>query len=464
MITDNNKYDVAVAGSGIGGLCTAALLARRGYKVLLTEGLERLGGRFSTIVQEGFKTPTGALAIQTRGVIERIFREVGASFDVIEIGNTNVWMYGEWHELPKRGQISALLSLLDKIGAKKSKLLIHLAKGVAKDKIMRTLKKMTPATLGPEDKLSFRDWLTQYTDDERIIKLFHALTSAISTVNDYEYPASHWFTYVSNVGQGGLPYHGIARQGNIALAEGLAKAIEASGGDVWVNAPLTRIIVKNGQVEGLVIRKEGREVEVKVKVFVSDLGPAKTLALAGRSSFNDEYLARVDALRPSPIVANIIASDRPLVNSEGGLLFVGTQRIVAGMPLTNFSRELAPPGQHLTVIWGTPASCLEHINAEDEARLNLDDIRQVFPDFDRHGRILRVDVRDISDEFPALRSWMGYDMPQVTPFANLFHVGDAVKPFGWEGLAACAQGATIAADLIDNGFEKGRISLSEKKS
>jgi len=460
ITTDKSKYDVAVAGAGIGGLCTAALLAKRGHRVLLAEGLERLGGRFSTIVQEGFKTPTGGLAIQTRGVIESIFKEVGAAYDVIEIGNTSVWMYGEWHELPPRGQISALLSLLDKIGAKKSKLLVHLAKGVAKEKIMGTLKKMTPTTLDPEDKLSFRDWLTQYTDDERVIKLFHALTSAISTVNDYEYPASHWFTYVSSVGQGGLPHHGIARQGNIAPAEELAKAIRAHGGDVWVNAPITRIIVKNAQVEGLVIRKDGQDVEVKTGVLASDLGPAKTIALAGRSSFDDEYLSRADALRPSPIVANIIASDRPLVKSEGGLLFVGTQRIVAGMPLTNFSPELAPPGQHLTVIWGTPASCLEHMNPEEEARLNLEDLRQVFPDFDRHGRILRVDFRDINDEFPALRSWMGYDMSQETPLANLFHVGDAVKPFGWEGLAACAQGATLAADLIDNGFKKSRFGLA----
>ncbi len=63
----NDKYEVVVAGAGVGGLCSAALLAHYGYKVLLVEALERLGGRLSTVDQEGFKTPTGAVALPSRG-------------------------------------------------------------------------------------------------------------------------------------------------------------------------------------------------------------------------------------------------------------------------------------------------------------------------------------------------------------------------------------------------------------
>ena len=43
-------------------------------------------------------------------------------------------------------------------------------------------------------------------------------------------------------------------------------------------------------------------------------------------------------------------------------------------------------------------------------------------------------------------------MPQETPITNLFHVGDAVKPFGWEGLAACAQGARLVTARICKQF------------
>jgi len=451
------KYDVAIVGSGIGGLCSAALLAHYGYKVLLVERLERLGGRFSTIEQEGFKVPTGAVAIATRGIIEDVFKEVGAGFEVREVDHTTVWMEGQWHDLPEKGQIRALLSLLDKIGADKARILGHLAKKVASEKILQAFRRDNTVITEETEKLSFRDWLSQYTDDARVIELFHALTSAISTVNDYEYPVSHWFRYVSSAGQGGMPYHGIAPRGNIELAETLASTVRERGGDVWTNCPAQQIIIKEGMVSGLAIMKDGKEIDVEASVLISNIGPAQTVELAGRNNLPDDYVKQADSLRPAPIVHTLVASDKPLVSHSGTLLIVGARRIVAGIPMTQYCPELAPPGQHMMVIWGTPASCLQHVDKEEEARVNLQDIREVFPDFDKHCRILRMDVRDIDDDFPALRSWMGYDMPQGTPIPNLYHVGDAVKPFGWEGLAACAKGAKLVAEQVRKRFKPAMV-------
>jgi phytoene dehydrogenase-like protein len=360
-------------------------------------------------------------------------------------------MDGRWHELPEKGQIQTLLSLLEKTGDSKAKILGRLAQGAVTEKILGVFRRN--ALTDQANRLSFRDWLKQYTDDERVLKLFHALTSAMSTVNDYEYPASHWFTYVSSAGQGGMRYHGVSPRGNIENANSLAEAVRRKGGEAWTGAPLTKINVRNGRVTSAVIEKGGREVDIECGLLISDLGPRKTVELAGRTNFPADYLKQVDALRPAPIVANIIASDKPLVQSNGGLLIIGAKRIVAGVPLTLYSPELAPPGKHLTVVWGTPESCLKHVDPASEAKTNLEDLRIVFPDFDRHARLLRQDIRDIDDEFPALRSWMGYDMAQDSPIPNLFHVGDAVKPFGWEGVAACARGAQLAAEKVRRKFK-----------
>jgi len=79
---EKGKYDVVVMGSGMGGLCSAALLAHYGYKTLCVESLGRPGGRFSTEEYEGFKLPTGGLGIECRGTIQGVFEEVGAKFDV----------------------------------------------------------------------------------------------------------------------------------------------------------------------------------------------------------------------------------------------------------------------------------------------------------------------------------------------------------------------------------------------
>jgi phytoene desaturase len=448
-------YDVAVIGAGLGGLCAAALLAHRGYRVLLAESREQVGGRFSTIEQEGFKTPTGGVAIQTRSVLESIYAEVGAPFAVREVGNTTAWLWGEWQELPERGQIRALLEMLEKTGAGKTQILGRLAQGTISEKVLGAFKRGGQDNEDPASKISFRDWLLKYTDNQRVLEMFHALTSVISTVNDFEYPASHWFTYVSPRGQGGMPYHGVSIDGNLDVAEELAQVVNAHGGDVWRASPVTHLELNQGAVAEITVDRPDGPATVTARVVISDLGPKATVKLCDSSTFPADYLTQVEALRAAPIVANLIASDRPMVKSSGGLLIIGAQRIVAGMPMTNFCPHWAPPGQHLTVVWGTPASCLEKVDAEAEKKINLEDIKRVFPDFEKHGRILRQDVRDIDDEFPALRSWMGYDLPPETPLANLYHVGDAVKPFGWEGLAACAQGGKLVAEMVTRKYKPG---------
>jgi phytoene dehydrogenase-like protein len=69
------EYDVIIIGSGIGGIASATLLAKAGYKTLLIESKERLGGRFSTVDYEGFKLPTGAQLIHKDGWIPWLMKE-----------------------------------------------------------------------------------------------------------------------------------------------------------------------------------------------------------------------------------------------------------------------------------------------------------------------------------------------------------------------------------------------------
>ncbi len=452
----NNKYDVVVAGSGVGGLCAAALLARYGYKVLLAEKRDRLGGRYSTVEMEGFKVPTGAVALPSRGgVIAEIFKEVGANHDIREIGAPSLWIEGEWHQLPEKGQIKAMLAILDAVGASKAKIMGRLAKGTATEKILGAFRKGKVTGGDPTDKLSIRDWLKQFTDDERVFQVFHSVTSSFTGVNDFEYPISSFFSYLSSA-QGGLHYVGIAPRGNVELANALAATVKSRGGEVWASSPVEQILIEEGRVKGLVISKDGNRVAVGTTVLVSDLGPKATVELAGRDNFGADYLKQVDALMTAPIVHTLVASDKPLAGIPGIALIAGAKRIVTAIQMTSRCPELAPPGQHLMVVWGTPGSSLHHIDKEEEARLNLEDIRQVFPDFDKHGKILWMEVRDIDHEFVAYRSWMGYDMPQETPIPNLFHVGDAVKPFGWEGTVACAQGAKLLVAELQKRFKPGK--------
>ena len=439
---EKGKYDVVVLGSGMGGLCSAALLAHYGYKTLCVESLARPGGRFSTDEYEGFKLPTGGVGVETRGMIQGIFEEVGAKFDVEDISRHFVWWKGSWIELPERGQVRFLLSLC---GCSPTQV----------DKIstaFRDLKRYYQV-YKTEKPMSFRDWLLQYTTNDDALQAFHVLTSAMSELNDFEYPAFHWGEYTSADGQGGLTHLGISRKGNRSNAESLAAAVTAKGSDVWLNSPVKQVIIKDRRVTGVVVQKDGKDVEVEAQTFISNMGPKRTVELAGRNSFDAEYLKQVDALKEVPLVVSIIASDKPLVDVPGSVIPLGMRRIVDGHQITNFCPDWAPPGQHLMVLWGTPISCDHAMDMDKEIEANIQDIKDFVPNFERYGRILKMDVRDVDHEFPGYRAWPGYTMPQETPVDNLFHVGDAVMASGWEGFAGCAKSARLAVGQIKKRFK-----------
>ena len=435
------KYDVVVIGSGMGGLCSTALLALYGYNVLCVESLGRPGGRFSTDEFEGFKLPTGGIGIECRAMVQGVFEEVGAKFDVEDISRHFVWWKGSWIELPERGQMRFLLSLcgctptqVDKIGS-----------------AFRDLKRYYDV-YKTENPMSFREWLLQYTTNDDALQAFHVITSAMSELNDFEYPAFHWGEYTSAEGQGGLTYLGLSRNGNRSNAENMVDAIKAKGGEVWLDSPVKQIILKNNKVTGVLVEKDGKDVEVEANAFISNMGPKRTVQLTGRNNFDADHLSKVDALKEVPLVVSIIASEKLLIDVPGSVIPLGMRRIVDGHQVTRFCPDWAPPGQHLLILWGTPINCDHPMDVDKEIEANIQDIKDFAPNFERYGRILKMDLRDVGDEFPGYRAWPGYTMVQQTPFANLFNVGDAVMPSGWEGFAGCAKSARVAVDLIKKGF------------
>ena len=55
----NNKYDIAILGTGLGGLVCGYILSKNGYKVLLLEKNAQIGGCLQTFKRFGVKFDTG---------------------------------------------------------------------------------------------------------------------------------------------------------------------------------------------------------------------------------------------------------------------------------------------------------------------------------------------------------------------------------------------------------------------
>jgi len=279
---EQEKYDVVVIGSGVGGMCAAALLVHSGYKTLVVEALDRVGGRCSTQYVEGFTLPCGAIAIHKGAGMADTFKEVGEELELVDVPQLYYRLGGKDYEMPTKGSIKAMFDIIGKLDVDRGKLMGALMTAGAKEKIMGGFRK---AIEKPEkETMSFKDWLLQYTDNEVAHQVFDAITGTLLGGHAYEVSASAVFAWF--VRMGGSREVGIAPHGNAANMEKLAEIVKRNG-DVWMNCPAKRIVVSKGTAQGVVVEKDGKEVEIAAQVVICNTGPKKTVELAGEENFGD---------------------------------------------------------------------------------------------------------------------------------------------------------------------------------
>lgn len=447
------RRKVVIVGAGIGGMCAGALLAKAGHDVTIVEKRDTVGGRTRMQDVGGYQVPRGAVSYQVAGALPKLCEEVGASFEVRPVNEMWFWMRGggSFVPLPAKNGIGKMLEMLMQVhGGGDAKAIARVGLQLSISKVAGAFKDPAAAVQG-EDGPTFREWIGRYTDNENLIALFHSITSAVSAVNDFEYPARHWFAHFA-ASDARMDKYALLPGGMVAVSRALGRTIEQRGGRVLLGTKTLAIETKNGLASGVRV-EHARGVEtLPADLVISNAGPTATVALAGEQALGAEYVGRVRArIRPTPIVASFVVSEQPLFAPSAAILAAGLERIVTGVPLSNICPEWAPDGRHLMSFYATPKSCLHPLDHADEIRANTADIHALFPDFEaKGGRILDIQVRDIDDEDVVARSWPGYQMPVETPLANLYNVGDACGPPGFIATPAAAMSARNAVDKILN--------------
>jgi len=450
---EQGKYDVVVIGSGMGGLFAGAPLAHWGYKTLVVEKRERVGGRYSTVDYEGFKLPTGGITVHLNAGQAKTLDEVGVEFERVMVPEVLYRLEGKDYQMPSKGSVTALLDIINKLEIDRAKLLGGLAKAVAAEKVMGAFRK----GIGEPEKetMTFRDWLLQYTDNELAHGVFDSIANTLMGGHTYELPASAVFAFM--VGMGGFREVGIPPHGHAVEMDKLAQVVRSSNGDVWTNCTATRIIVEGGRARGVVVKKDGSEVEIASQVVVSNVGPKTTVAMADEKNFDEEYLRLMRLrLRPHPVTVVFVASDIPLWPESGEpavLMVIGARRVTSIVPISNIIPEAAPPGQHLLFAFGGPVTNDVQINVEEEEIQTLKDVKELLPLFEKHGRILSMEVRGVDHEYPEMRTRCGFGLPVETTVKNLFNVGDACIALGLSGGTSAADSGRRVAEIIRKSYK-----------
>ena len=417
------QYDAVVIGAGAGGLFTAARLAHQGYKTLVVESLDKVGGRASTTDIDGFKVNDGAIVIELGGITQQTCEEVGAKFEIREPSPPILYRIGGKDVDVTGGGWGMLMGKLTRSGAK-------LVTGLGAARNDSGL---------PEDELSTADWVRKYTKNEGVHGIFRNMCASVFAVSSEELPARVFLTYFTR--KSAFKRFGFHPEGTIGLWKALAEAFEAHGGELWLSATATAIDVQDGRVVGVEVDRDGRSIRIETPVVVSNVGPWATGSLAGYE-VDAEY-------RPCSMITVNFASQKPLIKAAGMLSFAKSRRLAYVANFTDLCPEMAPEGWHLYVGTAVPSPAIGDFDEEAETELLMQDLREQVPGFDE-ARILSVTVT--RDGWPPQRAVAGFDLPHDTDVVGLWNVGDAVKEYANGGTTACAETAQLVVEKIRKQF------------
>lgn len=424
------SYDAIIIGAGAGGLFTAARLQHLGYRTLVVERLDKLGGRASTTDVDGFKVNDGAIVIECGGITERTFGELDIPWEIREPSPPILYRIKGKDVDVTGGGWGFLLQKLTRQGAK----VVGGIGAARKDEGL------------PEEQITLQDWLSKYTKNEGVHGIFRNMAASVFAVGSEDLPARVFLTYFTR--KSAFKRFGFHPEGSIGVWKALAGAIERDGGTVRLSTEVEQITLDGDRVTGVVLA--GGET-IAAPIVVSNIGPAATLPMLGEANIPADYQDTVKrADRPTAMITINFASQERLIEAPGMLSFATSRRLAYIANFTDSCPEMAPEGWHLYVGTAVPKPSVGDFDEESEYALLLEDLRDTIPGFDERARILsKVTTRD---GWPPQRAVAGFDMSHDTPFTGLWNVGDAVKEYANGGTTACAETAEIVVGKILSQF------------
>lgn len=429
--------NIVVIGAGVGGLLTGARLARAGHSVLILESSDQVGGRFGTIYKDGYRIPTGAIAVAEGGSFHRSLQDLEIPFElrfpepalqVLVRGKTLTAGTATWDFLMKRVTKQAA----------------RVAKGLRSE------------TTDEGDPLTIAEWTRSHTKNKTVNSLIETVARNVFTCNADEVPAHLFFKNVRE----GAAYNrfGYAPRGNHEIAEMIADSVRANGGAVRFGWTATRIEIENGRATAVwATGPEGEEQRLPAAAIVSNAGPVVTARLVAGTPVERAFRERIAEVQPTSMLALSISTDEDHLSHVPGMLnFTDTDRLCSIANMTALCPELAPEGRTLYDVYSVPRPSVGGDFDVDDERARLEtDLHKALP-WTRDADV--VHFKAMRGENPALRCGPVENPSVATPVVNLVDVGDGVRPGALIGTSASAQTAETAVELLLRAHESAAIS------
>ena len=310
-------YDAVVIGSGLGGLSAATFLSREGKKVLLIERHNVPGGYASSFVRGRFEFEvslhelSGMGDINDRGPLFKILHAAGVTNKVefIPIPEFYRSVFPDFEITVPIGRENFEDTLCDWFpadadGIKRFSQTIFdfTREALRANRVgMKTVMKDPSEypTLASNFGKSLKEVMDPLVEDERARAVLGQIWGYFC-----QPPSKLSFTIYA-MGMASYirfgPYHIKGR--SQALSQAFVDTIEENGGEAWFNNGAARIIVKNGEVSG-VVTEDG--TEIACRYVVSNANPFTTcIDLIGTDEIPSWYLRRLGAVSGGASTFNV---------------------------------------------------------------------------------------------------------------------------------------------------------------
>jgi len=323
--------DIVVIGSGIGGLTSAALLAKAGRQVLVLEQHDRSGGYAHGFKRKKYTFDAGVHLTSGCGmqgfaggqIIRKVLQAVN-SYEQLEFVDVNPFAFVSVGELSVAlpTSIDALVKQLGELFPHERQglhdllmLCLQLAEQVAKaDDVIAS---DDLAVMNSELNLLFKyrrstlaDVWGDYIREPQLQSIFAALWPYLGLPPEkvsFVYWASMLMGYVED----GAYY---CKGGFQGLANALVSGLKQAGGNIRFKCHVERITVSDNQVQGVLL-SSGEFIAANTVISGADM-LLTVRKLIGERYFPKRYLSRLQRMQPSmSIFVVYIATDLDVVQA-----------------------------------------------------------------------------------------------------------------------------------------------------
>ncbi len=296
---ENNKYDILIAGSGLGGLVCGYILSKNGYKVIIVEKNPQIGGCLQTFKRGGVKFDTGMHYIgsmEEGQVLHRFFKYLNLLDDVPlsrldESGYDVISIAGEKYTYASGfdGFIEELSRQFPQ-NKKDIEQYVKCIQDIANASPLYKLQEINTLVYIEADyiKTSINEFIASVTDNKRLQNVLAGSIPLYAGVKDKTPTYIH--ALINNFYiQSAYRITG----GSDRIADSLAKSIKSFGGEIRTNAEVESFVCNEEKMTEVLLTN-GNIIEADY--FISNIHPQITMEKTQTKLIRKVYRERISNL------------------------------------------------------------------------------------------------------------------------------------------------------------------------